>query len=107
LLTSDLYTYQYTADPCKPPNGLILEIDKYDSFVRVWHVDILPDVVREAHKVFLTYFCHDEVNLDTIYFIINILILTKLVVTGWKLIGSNFIASIKYVDHNLAEDIVH
>ncbi|XP_063685364.1 uncharacterized protein LOC134819365 [Bolinopsis microptera] len=51
---------QYTADPCKPPNGLILEIDKYDSFVRVWHVDILPDVVREAHKVFLTYFCHDE-----------------------------------------------
>ena len=40
-----------------PPRGIIVEIDRFDSFMRVWEVDINPNVLREVLTVIRTYFC--------------------------------------------------
>ena len=42
-----------------PPEGLIVEIDRFDTFMRVWRLTIDPLILRDALITIRTYFCQD------------------------------------------------
>lgn len=48
---------QYAEDPFKPPKGIVVEIDRFDCFMRVWEVEIKPNILKEVLQVIRQYFC--------------------------------------------------